>query len=85
MRTLRQRIIEQEIKQGKSFLFDKPEEYIEAIFMVKEKSKVDKKDVSAPSQELSKLYTFKIKKDKFGQFIEKIKSMPGVTVQTKNE
>jgi len=83
MKTFRQKIIEQEIKQGKSFIYNKPDEYIEAVFMIKGKS--DKKDLMAPSQELSKMYTFKIKKDKFGQFIETIKSMPGVIAQTKNE
>ena len=77
-------MIEQEIKQGKTFIKSKnPKDYLKAVFMVSKD--VDVKDLEGQEQVLKKRYTFKIPQDKFGQAIEFLKSLSsGASVQTKN-
>jgi len=82
MRTLRQVIIEQDLKQGKSISNAPTPKYIEAILMVSDGA-FDKESMESPEKELEKEYKFKIQKDKFGQVIDQIRSLDGVTVQTK--
>ena len=84
MRTLRQVIIEQDLKQGKSISNAPTPKYIEAILQVSGGA-FDKESMESPEKELAKEYKFKIQKDKFGQVIDQIRSLDGVTVQTKTD
>lgn len=78
MKSLRQRIIEQQLKKGFNIVSDKPDDYVQAVFMIKG----EKKDLQDQTVENNKKYTFRIKKDKLGDVIDFIKSLPGAEIQT---
>jgi len=88
MRTIKQRLIEQDLKQGKTIINKgNNDKYVEAIFYVSQKggSGYDKKALISQESALAKEYKFRIDKDKLGNVIDHIRSLPGVTMQTKNQ
>jgi len=86
MRTLRQKIIEDDLKQGKTVANNaKTDDYVTAIFMIDKKGGYDKEGIDAPEVELNKEYKFKIKRDKLGSVIDTLRSIPGVVIQTKTD
>ena len=88
MRTLRQRLIEQDLKQGKTIVNkSKESDYVEAVFSIssQKKASYEQGKIAGQETELAKKYTFKIQKDKLGNVIDQIRSIPGVYIQTKTD
>jgi len=76
MRTLRQRLIEKEINNGKTYIKSKdPADYVKAVFMISKD--FDLNNIDDQSKVLSKKYVFKIPKNKFPQAIEFLNSLSG--------
>lgn len=85
MRTLRQILIQKDLKEGISIAnYKKEDDYVDAIFML-EKPQADKNVMASPEAELEKQYKFRIPRDKLGNIIDQIKSTPGVIIQSKPE
>lgn len=86
MKSLRQREIEKDLKEGRYLKKQDKDDYVEAVFMVvKGKKSVDKEDQKDQTAELADKYSFKIKKADLGMVVDQIRSMPGVTIQTKSD
>lgn len=86
MKSFRQKIIENDLKQGKTVANNaKKDDYVTAIFMIDKKGGFDREGIDAPESELQKEYKFKIHKDKLGNVIDTLRNIPGVTIQTKTD
>lgn len=86
MKSFRQKLIEDDLKQGKSVgSKGSIDSYVEAIFMIDKKGSFDKEGTTSQEEELKKEYRFKIKKSELSSVIDVIRSLPGVTIQTKTD